>query len=316
VTARLPNPGPMTRGKLQRNWQLSLEDLPDKPVIRRYIHDCDRRGLRAETLRAFRGHLIMLGRWTYPDSILTATKEQLEEFMDSRRVTHVTRYRLISGFHGFYDWACGEELLAIDPTLRIRRPKMRRTIPRPIDSEDLEVAVAHADTRMKCWLLLAALQGLRAGEIAALCRMDVLDSHDPPLLLVSEKGAKGGNERMLPLHPDTLAALRAYGLSVTDSGPMFRRMDGGPLQSHSVSYTVSEYFERLGIPATLHMLRHWFGTSLYAASHDLRLVQEAMGHQNPNTTAGYAAWNAVDLGPAVRGLSTRRPRLYDTKGES
>ncbi|MBE9048464.1 site-specific integrase [Pleurocapsales cyanobacterium LEGE 10410] len=35
-------------------------------------------------------------------------------------------------------------------------------------------------------------------------------------------------------------------------------------------------------------MRHTFGTQVYAKSKDLRLVQDAMGHSDPRTTAKYA----------------------------
>jgi integrase/recombinase XerC len=66
-----------------------------------------------------------------------------------------------------------------------------------------------------------------------------------------------------------------------------------------------QYLAGLGIDATGHQLRHWFGTGIYAATHDIRLTQELLGHQSPNTTAGYVAWAAVDAGPAVASLTTR-----------
>jgi integrase len=69
-----------------------------------------------------------------------------------------------------------------------------------------------------------------------------------------------------------------------------------------MSKTISDYFAELGIAATAHQLRHWFGTGIYAASHDIRLTQELLGHQSPNTTAIYVAWAAVDAAPAVASL--------------
>jgi integrase len=53
---------------------------------------------------------------------------------------------------------------------------------------------------------------------------------------------------------------------------------------------------------TAQQLRHWFGTGIYAVSHDIRLTQELLGHQSPNTTAIYVAWAAVDAAPAVASL--------------
>jgi len=38
---------------------------------------------------------------------------------------------------------------------------------------------------------------------------------------------------------------------------------------------------------TAHQLRHWFGTNLYAQSHDIRITQEMLGHASSATTAIY-----------------------------
>lgn len=72
---------------------------------------------------------------------------------------------------------------------------------------------------------------------------------------------------------------------------MFRRSDGhaGPNRPKHVSNLAAGYLHDAGIPATLHMLRHRFGTEAYRVDRDLRLVQELLGHQDPASTAGYAA---------------------------
>jgi len=70
----------------------------------------------------------------------------------------------------------------------------------------------------------------------------------------------------------------------------------------SVSVAIRSYFDELGIEASGHQLRHWFGTGIYAVTHDIRLTQELLGHQSPDTTAIYVAWAAVDAAPAVAAL--------------
>jgi site-specific recombinase XerC len=48
-------------------------------------------------------------------------------------------------------------------------------------------------------------------------------------------------------------------------------------------------------------MRHWFGTSVYRASHDIRLTQELMGHASVATTQLYTAWES-EKAAAVVGL--------------
>lgn len=55
--------------------------------------------------------------------------------------------------------------------------------------------------------------------------------------------------------------------------------------------------------ATAHQLRHWFGTECYRACHDLRLVQEMMGHSSPTTTAIYTKLDMSEAAPVVTALT-------------
>jgi site-specific recombinase XerC len=50
----------------------------------------------------------------------------------------------------------------------------------------------------------------------------------------------------------------------------------------------------------------WFGTNLYAESHDIRRTQEMLGHESPTTTAIYTKFDQA-AGVAVRALTFKRP---------
>jgi len=41
---------------------------------------------------------------------------------------------------------------------------------------------------------------------------------------------------------------------------------------------------RLGLPYTMHTLRHRFGTSVYVLTKDMVLTQDIMRHGSPETT--------------------------------
>lgn len=157
---------------------------------------------------------------------------------------------------------------------------------------------------LRAMLSLGAYQGLRCQEIAGLSREDILDTRDPAVIVVVK--GKGGYQRVLPLHPEVLSALRA--LPMPRSGPVFLMTMGGHHTPVTVSTAMRQYFADLGIGATGHQLRHWFGTNIYAHSKDIRLTQELLGHQSPNTTAIYVAWAAIDAAPAVESLTTRPER--------
>ncbi len=81
---------------------------------------------------------------------------------------------------------------------------------------------------------------------------------------------------------------------------------GGPFAPGDVSRVVNTYLHAMGIPATAHQLRHWFGTKTYAACNDIRVVQELMGHAHTVTTNMYVAYSTGTAQEAVQALEVGR----------
>ena len=201
---------------------------------------------------------------------------------------------MVSHLACFYRWALLEELIESDPTVRLERPKLRRGLPRPVASSDVRLALDQAPSaKVRAMVALAAFAGLRCGEIAGLDRNDVLDRRRPPVIHVVH--AKGGRERIVPAHPVVLEALRA--MPMPRSGPVF-----GRVRSHNVTHVLRDHLHACGVSASAHQLRHWFATSVYESSSDLRLTQELLGHASPTTTAIYTALAAAKASVVVGGL--------------
>ena len=110
----------------------------------------------------------------------------------------------------------------------------------------------------------------------------------------------------MPMAGRVRDALRRHGLPT--AGVVFRRLDGrpGPVSPHRVSQLCSAHLHSLGVPASVHQLRHRFASRLYAQSRDLRMVQEMLGHASPTTTSIYVAWSDDQAAAAVAALDTRR----------
>lgn len=213
-----------------------------------------------------------------------AVTEDIECFLDRRNLGNRARYDWVSDLHQFYAWAIDFGVLDSDPTRQVVRPKQRQGKPRPIPTGDLVTAIQMAEPMMRCWLCLGAFGGLRCKEIAGLCVEDLL--WDDGLLFVRGKGDK---DRLVPIHSMVESSLRA--ITMPARGAVFRRPRGGPYPAAQVSREGSLYFSSLGIGATMHQLRHWFGTYVQRATGDLRTTQELMGHASPTTTAIYTAYS-------------------------
>lgn len=269
--------------------------MTNDELIRLFGRDQERRGLLKSTVDVRRMDLRAFARAT--GELLDATREDIESFLDSRNLGARARYCWVSHLHCFYEWAVDQDMTAVDPTAKIVRPKLRRGLPRPASSAELARAVKGATPTQKCWILLAAYQGLRCQEIGGLSREDVLEAEG----LLRVVHGKGGHERLLPLHPEVYEALRS--LPMPRSGWIFRTPMGAKYNPQYISSNFNQALRNLGVDATAHQLRHWFGSSLYAQTNDLRVVQEMLGHASPQTTSLYCAFDRKTATTGVHGLS-------------
>jgi integrase/recombinase XerC len=273
--------------------------LSDSSLLAAYRLDQKRRNLSLPACRKRECSLRLLGAWLTPRPLVDATTADIETWLDSRPLGPQGRTWHTSNVASFFRWCVRAEYLDLDPTVRVVRPRLPRRVPRPWAPDDIAVALELADARMRCWLLLAGLAGLRVQEIAGLERAHVLDTLEPPLLLVA--AGKGGHERVVPLHPAVAVALRAYGMP--HRGPVWPGQRG-PLRSNTISCYVARFLHGAGISASAHMGRHAFATATLRACHDLRLVQGLLGHASVATTAIYCAW---DVDHAAEVVASLRP---------
>lgn len=268
-------------------------------VLSRHLDWCAARNLRAATIFQRRCCISRLRRFLGERDLLDATATDIVDHVN-RPLSPEGRATEISHIRQFYAWAVDEGLLDTSPAARLRRPRLPRRLPRPMDQAGLLKAIHLADDRVGPWLWLAAYAGLRCREIAYLRREDVLDHNDPPMILVVD--GKGGGQRLIPMADELLAEYQTW--PKPTSGWLFPRLDGrpGPTPPHRISQLGNEHLRACGVDATMHQARHLFGTTVYRETKDLRLVQELLGHASPNTTAGYAAWSPADAAAAVAGL--------------
>lgn len=262
-----------------------------------HLDDLRRRGLSVHTI-AHREQSIKTFLREMP---LDCERLDLERWLDNRHMKVATRTVWISHLAMYYRWLIQEGYFDKDPTVKLMRPKLGRQLPHPISDMDLLKAIDHSVPMIKVWVLLGAYGGLRVGEIAGLHREDILV--DQRLIRIND--AKGGFQRIIPLHPEVTLAIREAQLPM--SGPLFILRDGTRVTPNYISLTLGRQFKRLGINATAHSLRHWFATRLLSTTHDLRVVGETLGHRNLNTTTIYADWDREVANAGVWSLKVAPP---------
>ncbi len=252
-----------------------------------------RRGLSPLTIKTTTRSIAQFLEHVAPPLLDNVTPDDVEDFLATRSISMRGRYWWLSTLHTFYRWAIRHGHASVDPTELIDRPRLRQNLPRPIATADLAFALSSAPPLERAILSVMAFQGLRCQEVAGLERTDVLDTMEPPMLLVLK--AKGGKQRAVPLHADSIASLRC--LPMPRSGSLF---DARPWK---ISQIANRFLHGLGIDDTAHSLRHWYATECYRDSHDLRMVQELLGHSSPSTTAIYTRLDMSAAAPVVQRLS-------------
>jgi integrase/recombinase XerD len=190
----------------------------------------------------------------------------------------------------FVSWCAAEGHLDGDPGAGLRKIREPRREPRALSVKAVRALFAACpDARARAIVALMVGCGLRCCEVANLEMAD----WDTDAGTLHVRG-KGGHERRLPVPDEVDEALRAY-----------RRRRGavaGALiaSQHPGRDGMAGWMAAAGIHQeprdgrSGHALRHTCASDVYEGSHDLRTVQEMLGHQNLNTTALYLRHSNLD----------------------
>ncbi|MET3718557.1 MULTISPECIES: tyrosine recombinase XerC [unclassified Arthrobacter] len=201
----------------------------------------------------------------------------------------------------FTTWALREELIEVNPALRLRAPKAEKSLPGVLQSQQLvrlltslEEAAAEGSpvpVRNRAMVEVLYASGLRVGELAGL-DVDDLNPDRRTLRVVG----KGNKERTVPYGVPAAVAVddwlrRGRPLLATGhSGPaLFLGARGNRVDQRQVRTVVKGLFEALGDTSATgpHALRHSAATHLLDGGADLRAVQEILGHSSLSTTQIY-----------------------------
>jgi len=287
--------------------------------ISQHLTYLKRRNARQSTVIHRHGQLLRLSLHL-DKPLLEATETDLDAWQASLQVCASSIQTYSSHVRSFYDWAHETGLISANPAKRLVMPKIQRRLPRPIPEKDLETALQTSghDDQLFAWFLLAGYCGLRACEVARVARPDFRD--DPKGGAFLTVHGKGGADRVVRVPPDVFAELEIF---MHRPGVIFRRVSGKPFTPNDVTRLASKHLKDIGLPYTLHTLRHRFATRLCDLGADPRDVQAAMGHTDLATTSLYLAMNVrrgskkVDqLGAGLRAMSNRAPKRATTPRRS
>lgn len=234
-------------------------------------------GLSAQTIKSRRYKMAHLAALLMPSGPEDVTTEQIVQAFARQQWKPETRKAYRNTISSFFRWLHKRGRRADDPSLDVPRVKKPHAHPRPCPDRYITAAMQKATPSEKLMVRLGAECGLRRGEIARVHSDDVVADSAGHSLIVRGKGDK---QRIVPL-PDDLA-----NTVMETKGYLFPGRFGGHVEE---SY-IGDHISRLlpdGYAA--HTLRHRFATTAYAATHDLFVVAELLGHESVKTTEHYVA---------------------------
>lgn len=234
-------------------------------------------GLSAQTIKSRRYKMVHLATLLMPSGPKDVTTEQIVQVFARQQWKPETRKAYRNTISSFFRWLHKSCRRSDDPSLDVPRVKKPHAHPRPCPDKYITAAMEKATAAEKLMIRFGAECGLRRGEIARVHSDDVVADSAGHSLIVRGKGDK---QRIVPL-PDDLAAI------VMDAnGYLFPGRFGGHVEESYIGDHISHLLPN-GYGA--HTLRHRFATATYAATHDLFVVAELLGHESVETTEHYVA---------------------------
>ena len=204
--------------------------------------------------------------------------------------------RKISSLKSFEKWLYEMNKIHTIHSKKIKYLKMPQTLPEVLSSSYInqlidELATStDEDIRDKAIIELLYSSGLRVSELV---NLDLDDFNDNEIIKVSGKGKK---ERLVPLNSKAINSIQVWKnnsrskIAHTSEKSLFVGRRGSRIDVRQVRRIV---LNKLGTYP--HAVRHSFATHLLEGGADIRIVQELLGHEDPNTTQIYTHISAKEL---------------------
>jgi integrase/recombinase XerC len=209
--------------------------------------------------------------------------------------------RRLSAIRSFFHYLQREGLCAHNPAVDVQAPKVGKRLPRTLDADQMArvfepppAAPAEGHDPRLAVRDLAIMEllyssGLRLAELVSLD----LGALDLATREVRVKG-KGSKERIVPVGKQAVTAIRAWlklraEFARPDEKAVFLGRHGSRIGPRAIQHRLVQISRQQGLPVRLHphLFRHSFATHLLESSHDLRGVQEMLGHADISTTQVY-----------------------------
>lgn len=269
----------------------AVEDYVNYVYIEKKLSD--------NTKLAYERDLLFFAKFVnYKDVSLVTTNDvrNYVNYLSDNKESDKTIARKIVSVRTFFDYLTREKKISINPCERIVSPKLRKTLPKTLDINEVNKLLdLHPKTALEyrnmAMIELMYASGLRVSELISLDVNDV-NLKDNYVRCFG----KGKKERIVPIATYTTNILDAY---INGHRPSLLKgylTDKLFISSYGKGITRQGFFKILkqvaktqGIEKDFspHTLRHSFATHLLEGGADLRSISELLGHENIKTTQVY-----------------------------
>lgn len=286
------------------------------------------RGLRSNTIKAYRRHVASFSKFLKHDDASRVTVDDVVGWKDnlvaSKKLSAKTiNEGCLAALSSVLGWGKENRKLTINAALgiRVRAKKKPRTREKDLREEEakiilraslkagsLEEQLARRHKAARRWIpWLCCYSGARVTEVAQLRGIDVQQEEGHWFMLLSpEAGSIKSDEfRRVPLHPHIIEQGFIEFVRAAGKGPLFydlKRARGGKAdkpQANTVGHKLAEWVREIGVDdpqvAPNHGWRHRFVTACRKAGIDAEARSAITGHATKTVGESYGRWPVAAL---------------------
>jgi integrase/recombinase XerD len=255
------------------------------------------KGLSSNTLQAYCNDLTSFAAFIKTDD---PGPERVRAYLDKMRESGLSARSLarrLTTLRNYFGYLLRENAIETDPTEHLRSPKQWQTIPKFLNTEEINRIIQATDPslstgiRDRAMLELLYATGLRVSELCSL----PIGGINLEMGVLRTTG-KGNKQRLVPIGKVAIKAVEEYLFNARpallkgrSSRFLFVTARGTSMTRQGFWKLLASYGRKAGIFRDLcpHAIRHSFATHLLEGGADLRSVQVMLGHADISTTQIY-----------------------------
>jgi len=254
------------------------------------------------TLKAYKTDLFLLSNYlknTYQTELLNVNHNMIRSWLveelkkgNSPRTVN----RKITTLKSFFKYLLKENIVKIDPTLRISSTKTSKKIPSFVSQDEMQKLLDHhhydegyAGVRDKLMVEIFYSTGIRLSELIQL-KLKYVDFSNEQLKVLGKRN----KERIIPITKELIKSLNIYleerkKLIPIDKAYLLLTEKGEKLNPSLVYKRINQLISSVTSlkKTSPHILRHTFATHMLNNGADLNVIKELLGHANLSATEVY-----------------------------